>query len=41
MANGRLYDAMTLEQLGNNRAPAPTPTWNMITASETATHGHN
>ena len=41
MSNGRLFDAMTLAQLGNNPAPSPTQTWNRVTATETTTHGHH
>jgi imidazolonepropionase-like amidohydrolase len=40
MTNGRLFDAMTLAQLGNHPAAAPTPTWNMVTATETTGHSH-
>src|SRR5690606_19595440 len=44
MLNGRLYDAATLEQLGNHPAPAPAATWQGAAidgeAARAQSHGH-
>jgi imidazolonepropionase-like amidohydrolase len=46
MVNGRLYDAATMAQLGNEPAPAPAPIWQGVghswaeSLTEAAGHGH-
>jgi imidazolonepropionase-like amidohydrolase/Tol biopolymer transport system component len=46
VANGRLYDAATMAQLGNDPAPAPRPIWQGLgqgwaeSLTEAAGHGH-
>src|SRR5690606_35982498 len=39
LVNGRIYDAMTLEQLGNHPAPAPRRTWCTSYSSRSASTG--